>query len=102
MLSVKSNKSPGCDGISYNAIEKYFDSLCEPSEYLLNLSIDKGAFLDNLKMYQCFTPLHALCALRAFLPYVLPCLTHLRALRALLTRLIYAPCAPYLCGLKYF
>ena len=50
--SLKSNKSPGYDDISYNVIKKCFGSLCEPLKYLINLSIEKGAFPDNLKIAQ--------------------------------------------------
>ena len=42
--SLKSNKSPGYDNISYNVIKKCFDSLCEPLQYLVNLSMKKGVF----------------------------------------------------------
>ena len=36
--SLKSNKSPGYDDISYNVIKKCFGSLCEPLKYLTNRS----------------------------------------------------------------
>ena len=48
--SLKGNKSPGSDDISYNAIKKCFGSLCEPLKYLFNLSIKKGVFPDDLKI----------------------------------------------------
>ena len=47
--SLKSNKSPGYDGISYNVSKKCFVSLHEPLKYLFNLSIEKGVFPDDLK-----------------------------------------------------
>ena len=47
--SLKSNKSPRYDDISYNVIKKCFNSLCEPLKYLFNLSIEKGVFPDDLK-----------------------------------------------------
>ena len=52
--SLKSNKSPEDGDISYNVIKKCFDRLCQPKQYLFEkgvfLSIEKGVFLDNLKM----------------------------------------------------
>ena len=48
--SLKSNKSPGYDDISYNVIKKCFGSLCEPLKYFFNLSIEKGVFQDDLKI----------------------------------------------------
>ena len=48
--SLKSNKSPGYDDVSYNVIKKCFGSLCEPLEYLFNLSMEKGVFPDDLKI----------------------------------------------------
>ena len=43
-------KSPGYDDINYNVIKKCFGSLCEPLKYLINLSIEKGVFPDDLKL----------------------------------------------------
>ena len=34
--SSKSNKGTGYDVISYNVMEKCFESLCEPSKYLIS------------------------------------------------------------------
>ena len=50
--SLKIDKSPGYDDISYNAIKKCFVSLCESLKYLFNLLIDKDVFPDNLKIAQ--------------------------------------------------
>ena len=51
--SLKSNKSPGYDNISYNVIKKCFDSLYESLKYLFNLSVEKSVEKsvppDNLK-----------------------------------------------------
>ena len=55
--SLKSNKSPGCDDISYNVIKKCFGSLCEPLKYLFNLSIEKVIFPDDLKIAR-LTPIN--------------------------------------------
>ena len=48
--SLKRNKSPGYDDISYNVSKKCFGSLCEPLKYLFNLSSEKGVFPDDLKI----------------------------------------------------
>ena len=48
--SLKNNKSPGFDDISYNVIKKCFGSLYKPLKYLFNLSIEKGVFPDDLKI----------------------------------------------------
>ena len=50
------DKSPGYDDINYNVINKCFGSLCEPLKYLINLSIEKGVFPDDLKLARV-TPL---------------------------------------------
>ena len=55
--SLKSNKSPGYDDISYNVIKKCFGSLCEPLKYLFNLSIEKSVFPDDLKIARV-TPIY--------------------------------------------
>ena len=55
--SLKSNKSPGYDDISYNVIKKCFGSLCEPLKYLFNLSIEKGVFPDDSKIARV-TPIY--------------------------------------------
>ena len=49
-FSMKINKSPGYDDISFNVLKKCFSSLCELLKYLFNLSIEKGIFLDDLKI----------------------------------------------------
>ena len=49
-FSLKINKSPGHDGVSFNVIKKCFGELCEPLKYLFNLSIVKGIFPDDLKI----------------------------------------------------
>ena len=41
-FSLKTNKSPGYDDISFNVLKIFFSSLCEPLKYLFNLSIEKG------------------------------------------------------------
>ena len=41
-FSLKINKSPGYDDISFNVLKKCFSSLCEPLKYPFNLSVKKG------------------------------------------------------------
>ena len=50
--SLKSNESPGNDDVSYNKIKKCVGSLRETLKYLFNLSIEKGAFPDDVKIAQ--------------------------------------------------
>ena len=50
VFSLKINKSPGYDDISFNVVKKCFSSLCEPMKYMFNLSIEKGIFPDDLKI----------------------------------------------------
>ena len=49
-FSLKLNKSPGYDEISFNVVEKCFSELCEPLRYVFNLSIETGVFPDKLKI----------------------------------------------------
>ena len=56
-FSLKINKSPGHDGVSFNVIKKCFGELCEPLKYLFNLSIVKGIFPDDLKIAKV-TPIY--------------------------------------------
>ena len=56
-FSLKINKSPGYDDISFNVVKKCFSSLCEPMKYMFNLSIEKGIFPDDLKIAKV-TPIY--------------------------------------------
>ena len=49
-FSLKINKSPGYDDISFNVVKRCFSSLCKPLKSLFNLSIEKGIFPDDLKI----------------------------------------------------
>ena len=49
-FSLKINKSPGHDGVSFNVIRKCFGELCEPSKYLFNPSLIKEIFPNDLKI----------------------------------------------------
>ena len=55
--SLKSNKNPSHDNVSYNVIKKCFDSLRELLKYLFNLSIEKGVVPDDLKIARV-TPIY--------------------------------------------
>ena len=48
-FSLKINKSPGHDGVSFN-VNECFGELCERLKYLFNSSIVKGIFPDDLKI----------------------------------------------------
>ena len=45
-FSLKLNKSPGYDEISYKVVKKCFSELCEPLKHVFNLSIESGVFTD--------------------------------------------------------
>ena len=49
-FSLKLNKSPGYDEISFNVVKKCFSELCEPLKYVFNLSIKTGVFPGKLKI----------------------------------------------------
>ena len=49
-FSLKLNKSPGHDRVSFNVIKKGLGELCEPLNYFFNLLIVKGIFPDDLKI----------------------------------------------------
>ena len=56
-FSLKIDKIPGYDDISFNVLKECFSSLCEPLMYLFNLSIEKGIFPDDLKIAKV-TPIY--------------------------------------------
>ena len=64
-FSLKINKSPGYDDISFNVLKKCFSSLCEPLfnlilfKYLFNLSVEKRIFPDDLKIAKVRWPITA-------------------------------------------
>ena len=49
-FSLKINRSPDHNGVSFNVIKKYFGKFCEPLKYLFNLSIVKRIFPGDLKI----------------------------------------------------
>ena len=55
-FSLKINKNPGHDGVSFN-VNECFGELCEPLKYLFNLLIVKGIFPDDLKIAKV-TPIY--------------------------------------------
>ena len=56
-FSLKTNKSPGYDEVSSNAIKNCFSELNYPLKYLFGKSIEKGIFLNALKIARV-TPLY--------------------------------------------
>ena len=56
-FSLKINKSPSHDGVSFNVIKKCFGKLREPLKCLFNLSIVNGIFPDDLKIAKV-TPIY--------------------------------------------
>ena len=56
-LKSLTGRSPGYDDISLYVLKKCFSSLCEPLKYLLNLSIEKYIFPDDLKISKV-TPIY--------------------------------------------
>ena len=55
--SLKIDKSSGDDEVSFNIIKKCFGVLCEPLIYLFQLSLEKGVFIDDLKVAEV-TPIY--------------------------------------------
>ena len=49
-FSAKTNKCPGHDEINFNEIRSCFGELCEPLQYLFNLSFGKIIFSGDLKV----------------------------------------------------
>ena len=49
-FSLKLNKSPGYDKISFNVVKKCFSELCKPLKHVFNLSVETGVFPDKLKI----------------------------------------------------
>ena len=47
---VKINESAGYDEISSNVIKTCFGKLCDPLKYIFNLSFEKGAYPDYVKI----------------------------------------------------
>ena len=55
-FSLKLNKSPGYDEVSFNVIKKCFGSLHKPLLHILYVSLQNGTFSDELKIARV-TPL---------------------------------------------
>ena len=49
-FSLKANKSPGVDGISYDIVKTCFDSVSSPLKHIFQLSLKNGIFPENLKI----------------------------------------------------
>ena len=48
-FSLKTNKSPGYDKLSFNIIKKWFGELYDPLKFRFELLLAKGTFPDDLK-----------------------------------------------------
>ena len=46
-FSIKTIKCPGLDKINFNKIRSYFGKLCEPFQYLYNLSFKKRVYFQK-------------------------------------------------------
>ena len=55
-FSLKLNKSPGYNDVSFNVIKKFFKSLHKPLLYIFNASLKNGTLPDELKIARV-TPL---------------------------------------------
>ena len=49
-FSLKINKSPGCDEISFNVIKNCFSELNMPLNYLFDMTLESGIFPNKLKI----------------------------------------------------
>ena len=56
-FSLKINKSPGYDEISFNVVKKCFSELSKPLKYVFSLSIETGVFPDKLEIARV-SPVH--------------------------------------------
>ena len=54
---MKTNKSPGCDDISFNAINNIFDFIVEPPRYIYSNCLVQGIFLVEIKIAR-ITPIY--------------------------------------------
>ena len=50
--SLKTNKSPGYDDISFNAINNVFDFIVEPLRYIFSNSLAQEIFPEEMKIAQ--------------------------------------------------
>ena len=49
-MTFKNGKAPGYDHIPMHLIKKSFDLVAEPLTHVINVSLEKGAFPDKLKI----------------------------------------------------
>ena len=54
-FSIMTNKCLGHDEINFNVTRSCFGELCEPLQYLFDLSFEKSIFPDNLKIAKVTT-----------------------------------------------
>ena len=50
LFPLRTNKCPGYDHISFNAINSVFDFIVEPLMYIVNNSLAREIFLDEMKI----------------------------------------------------
>ena len=50
--SLKTNKSPGYVGISFNAINNVFDFIVEPLRYIFSNCLTQGIFPEEIRIAQ--------------------------------------------------
>ena len=48
--SLKTNKSPGYDNISFNIIKQHFGTWNRPLHYIYNISLQSGVFREEMKI----------------------------------------------------
>ena len=73
---MKTKKCPGHDEINFNVTRSYYGELCEPLQFLFNLSFKKGIFPNDLKIAKVTPMLKAgnNTELSTYIPTsVLPC-----------------------------
>ena len=55
--SLKTNKSPGFDDVSLNAVNNVFDFIVEPLRYIFSNSLAQGIFPEEMKIAR-ITPIY--------------------------------------------
>ena len=92
-FSLKINKSPGCDDISFNVVRNCFGPLLKPLMAILNLSFQKGCFPKEPKIARV-TPVYKADDVNEIGNYrpisVLPCFSNI------LQRIMYNQLFKYL------
>ena len=50
VFSLKTNESPGYEGMNFNVVKKCFEEISEPVKHLFNLSLEKRIFSEKMKI----------------------------------------------------